>query len=105
MQFGPLRARDRPLVLVAEMIFAMAGTDGELDRRLPHQAVVDVLEPVIEEAELVAPTVLAVERMVMRAAVDAQLLFLRCGAHIALGRPTQVQSPFRTSCRPPTSAD
>src|SRR3954447_9580681 len=91
MQFGPLRARDRPLVLVAEMVLAMAGADGELDRWLLHHAIVDVLEPVVEEAELVAPSVLAVEWMVVRAAMDAQLLVLRCGAHIALGRPAQVQ--------------
>src|SRR6185312_12232980 len=82
---GPLRARDRPFVLVAEMIFAMAGADRELDRRFLHHAVVDVLEPVVEEAELVAAALLAVEWMEMRAAVDAQLLVLGCGAHIALG--------------------
>ena len=73
------------------MVFAVAGADRELDRRLLHHAVVDVLEPVVEEAQLVAPAVLAVERMVMRAAVDAQLLVLRCGAHIALGGAAQVQ--------------
>src|SRR5580765_6127538 len=73
----PFRARERPLVLVAEMILAVAGTDRELDRRLLHYAVVDVLEPMVEEPQLIATAVLAVERMEVRAAVDAQLLLLR----------------------------
>src|SRR5438128_8663046 len=81
----PLRARDRPFVLVAEMIGAAAGADRKLDRRLLHHAVVDIFEPVVEEAQLIAPSILAVERMVMRAAMDAQLLVLRGGADIALG--------------------
>src|SRR5436190_10910864 len=79
VQPGPFRARERPLVLVAEMILAVAGADRELDRRLLHHAGVDVLEPVVEEAQLVAPAVLAVERMEVRAAMDAQLLLLRGG--------------------------
>ncbi len=88
---GPLRARERPFVLVAEMVFAVAGADRELDRRLLHHAVVDVLQPVVEEAQLVAPPVLAVERMEVRTAMDAQLLVLRRRAGIALGGAAQVQ--------------
>jgi len=65
------------------MIRAVTGANGELDRRFGHHAVVDVLEPVIEEAQLIAPPVFAVERMVVRAAMDAQLLVLRGGAHVA----------------------
>src|SRR5262245_62720272 len=81
---GPLRARERPLVLVAEMIFAVAGADRELDRRLLHDAIVDVLEPIVEEAQLIAPAVLAVERMQVRAAMDAQFLVLRRPWRLAL---------------------
>src|SRR5947209_20571115 len=86
VELGPLRARDRPLALVAEMICAVTGADGELHRRLLHHVIVDVLEPVIEEAQLVASAVVAVERMVMRAAMDAQLLMFGGGAHVAFGR-------------------
>src|SRR5262252_8249081 len=74
VELGPLRARDRPLVLVAEMVRAVTGADRELDRRFPHHAVVDVLEPVVEESKLVAPTILAVKRVIVRATMDAQLL-------------------------------
>ncbi len=95
VELGPLRARDRPLFLVAEMIRAVAGADGELHRRLLHHAIVDVLEPVVEEAQLVVPPIVAVERMIMRAAMDAQLFMFRGGAHVALGGPAQVQSHAR----------
>src|SRR6266446_314310 len=55
----------------------------------------DVLEPVLEEAQLVASAVVAVERMVMRAAMDAQLLMFGGGAHVAFGRAAQMQSHAR----------
>src|SRR5215813_42373 len=95
VELGPLRARDRPFVLVAEMIRAVTGADSELHRRLLHHTVVDVLEPVIEELELVAPPILGIERVVVRAAMNTKLLVLRGGAHVALGRPAQVQSHAR----------
>src|SRR5215472_15244188 len=76
VELSPLRARDRPLVFVAELVSAMTGADGELHRRLVHHPVIDVLEPVVEEAQLIAAPILAVERMVVRAAMDAQLLML-----------------------------
>ena len=103
VQPGPLRARERPLVLVTEMIFAVAGADRELDRRLQHHAVVDVLEPVVEEPQLVAPAVLAMERMEVRAAVDAQFLLLGRRPHVAFGGAAQA-APCRTSCRPSRAA-
>src|SRR6266516_4764453 len=90
VELGPLRARDGPFVLVAEMVFAVTGADGELHRRLLHYGIVDVLEPIIEEAQLVASSVVAVERMVMRTAMDAQLLILGGGSHVALGCAAQV---------------
>jgi hypothetical protein len=74
------------------MVCAVTGADRELHRRFLHHAVVDVLEPVVEESKLVAPPVLAVEGMIMRAAMDAQLFVLRGGAHIGLGGAAQVQS-------------
>src|SRR5262249_27786109 len=92
VEVGPLPARDRPLVFVAEMVSAMTGADGELHRRLVHHPVIDLLEPVVEEAQLIAAPILAVERMVVRAAMDAQLLMPRGGAHIAFGGTAQVQS-------------
>ena len=91
VELGPLGARERPLVLVAEMVCAVTGADRQLDRRFLHHAVVDVLEPVVEEAKLVAPPILAVEGVIMRAAMDAQLLVLRGGAHVGLGGAAQVQ--------------
>src|SRR5262249_60759148 len=71
VELGPLRARDRPLVLVTEMVRAVTGADREVHGRFPHHAVVDVLKPVVEEAQLVAPPILAVKRMIVRAAMDA----------------------------------
>src|SRR2546423_5716069 len=93
VELGPMRACDRPLVLIAEMIRAVTGANGELHRRFGHHAVVDVLEPVVEETQLITPPIFAVEWMGMRAAVGAQLLLLRGGAHVAFGCAAQVQSP------------
>src|SRR5262249_58462032 len=45
VELGPLRARDRPLVLVAEMVCAVTGADRELHRRVPPHAPVRVPEP------------------------------------------------------------
>src|SRR5207248_4482105 len=77
IKFAPLRAREWPFVLVTEMIGAAASADRELDRRLLHHAVVDALEPMIEEAQLIVAAVFAVEGMVVRAAMNAQLLVFR----------------------------
>src|SRR5262249_59432612 len=65
VELGPLRARDRPLVLVAEMVCAVTGADGELDRRvLPHPPV-DVPLPGVGETTFVAPPRLAFEGSVI----------------------------------------
>src|SRR5262249_60518027 len=77
---------------VSKMVSAMTGADGELHRRLVHHPVIHVLEPVVEEAQLIAAPIFAVERMVVRAAMDAQLLMLRGGAHIGLAGAAKVQS-------------
>ena len=78
-------------MLVAPFDLVAALADRELDRRLVHHAVVDALEPVVEEAQLIAPALLGVERMHVRAGVDAQLLVLRGGAHERLGVAAQMQ--------------
>ena len=66
--------------------------DRELDRRLVHHAVVDALEPVVEEAHLIRPALLGVERMHVGAGLDAQLLVLGGGAHEGLGVAAQMQA-------------
>src|SRR5262249_17663538 len=63
IQLGPLGAPQWPFMFVAEMIGTAAGADCELDRRLLHHAVIDVLKPMIEEAQLIAPPIIAVERV------------------------------------------
>src|SRR5260370_36938569 len=65
VELGPLRARDRPLALVAEMICAVTGADGELHRRVLHHFVVDVLDPGRGESQLVASAVAPCERRTM----------------------------------------
>ena len=94
IQLRPLRARERPLVLEAELVaaeIAAAGADHELHRRLVHDPGVDALQPVVEEAQLVEPAFLGMERMEVRAGVDAQLLVLRGRVHEAFGVAAQVQ--------------
>ena len=92
VELRPLRARDRPFVLVAERIRlrAAAGADLELDRRLVHHAGVDALEPVVEPAQLVDAGLERMERMEVAAGMDAQLLVLRGGQHVGLGVAAQV---------------
>src|SRR5262249_24138385 len=63
IELGPPGALERPLVLVAPLDLVLALADRELDRRLVHYAVVDALEPVVEEAKLIALALLRVERM------------------------------------------
>jgi len=50
--------------------------DEELDRGLAHDSGINALEPVVEEAQLVGPPFLGVERVVMRTGMNAQLLVL-----------------------------
>ena len=69
---------------------AAAGADLELHRRLVHDPGVDAFQPVIEPAQLVDAPFLRVERMEVRAGVDAQLLVLRRGVHVALGVAAQM---------------
>src|SRR5262249_9796566 len=88
-------ARERPFVLEAPLHLVAALTDRELHRRLRHDAVVDAFEPVVEETQLIAPSVLGVERMHMRAGVDAKLLARRRRPHEGLGVPAQMQSHAR----------
>ena len=76
IELGPLRAGERPFVLVAPFDLVAPFADRELDRRLVHHAVVDAFEPVVEEADLIGPPSSAVERMHVAAGVDAQLLVL-----------------------------
>ena len=65
--------------------------DGELDRRLVHHAVVDAFQPVVQEAGLILPRFLAVERMHVAAGMDAQLLVLGGRAHEGLGVAAQME--------------
>src|SRR5208283_3507166 len=81
VELGPARALERPFVLAAPFESVAAPADREFYARLVHHPVVDALEPVIEEANLIAAAVLAVERMHVRAAMDAQLLVRRRRAH------------------------
>ena len=91
---GPARAGNRPLVLEPELVFlqAAAGADLQLDRRLIHDAGVDPLEPVVEEAQLIQAAFLGVERMEVRSRMDAQLLGLACRIHEAFGVAAQMQA-------------
>src|ERR1700756_188895 len=81
----PLRACERPFVFEAPLHLVAALTDREPHRRLRHDAVVDAFEPVVEEAQLIAPPVLGVEWMHMRAGMDAELLVRRRRPHEGLG--------------------
>ena len=92
IELGPLRAGERPFVLVPPFDLVAALADRELDRRLVHDAVVDAFEPVIEEADLIGPPLLGIERVHVAAGMDAQLLVLGCGAHIGLGIAAQMQA-------------
>ncbi len=65
--------------------------DEQLHRRLAHDAGVLALQPVIEKAQLVAPAFLGIERVVVRAGVNAQLLPFRRGAQVAFGVAAQMQ--------------
>src|SRR5262245_63043664 len=89
IEFGPARARKRPFVLEAPLHLVAAFADGELHRRLIHNAIVDAFEPIVEEAQLIAPSLLGIEGMYMSAGVDAQLLVRRSSAHEGLGVAAQ----------------
>ena len=95
----PLRARERPFVLVPPFELVAALADGDLDRRLVHHAVVDTLQPKIEKAHLICPPFLRIERMHVAAGVDAQLLMLR-GARIRLRCCRADAGRSRSNCRP-----
>src|SRR4051794_18224571 len=93
MHLRPLGARDRPGVLEAERVWlveAPASLDRELDRRLVHDPGIDAFQPVVEPAELIDARFFRVERMVVSAAVYAQLLVLRRRAHVGLGVAAKV---------------
>src|SRR5215472_13058568 len=72
IEFSPACACKRPFVLEAPLHLVAAFADGELHRRLIHNAIVDAFEPVVEKAQLIAPSLLGVEGMYMGARVDAQ---------------------------------
>src|SRR5262249_61576321 len=65
MEFGPACPRKGPFMLAAPFESAPPLADCKPHRRLSHHAVVDALEPVIEETNLIAAAVLGVERMHM----------------------------------------
>src|SRR5258708_25441756 len=74
IELAPLRARERPFGFVPPHDGAAALADGELHWRLVHEAVVDALEPAVEEPQLIATPVLRIERMHVGAGMDAELL-------------------------------
>src|SRR5205823_4638843 len=63
-ELRPLRALDRPLVLETPLGIALpAFADQKLHRRLAHDAGIDALEPMIEEAQLIVAAFGGIERV------------------------------------------
>ena len=57
-----MRAREREFLLVPPFALAVAVADEEFYGRLLHHAVVFALEPAVEEAELILPSILLLGR-------------------------------------------
>ena len=81
------------LVPPFDLVTALA--DRQLHRRLVHDAVVDALEPVIEEAQLIAAPLVGIERVYVRAGVNAKLLVRGCRTHESFGVAAQMQAHAR----------
>ena len=72
MELRPLRAGERPLVLVPLDEFFAGMPDLQHDTRLPVPAVLLALQEIIEEAPLQRHPPIGVERRPMRAAVHLE---------------------------------
>ncbi|MNC84840.1 hypothetical protein D3C83_04080 [compost metagenome] len=92
MELRPLRALERPLVLVALDEFLAGVAHLQRDARLPVPAVLPALEKIIEKALLQLHAVIGVERRPVRAAVRLQPLLLRRGARVALEIAARMQA-------------
>ena len=92
IEFGPLRARERPLALVSldEFLARMAHLQQHL--RLLAPAGVFAFEEVTEELLLQAEAVIRVEMRPMLDAVNFEPLLVRRGAHEAFEISARMQS-------------
>src|ERR1017187_10725418 len=91
MELGPLRARQRPSVLMADAEFLARMTNVELHPRLLVPAVLLALEEVAEELLLQPDAIVGVIMRPMLDAVHFQPFLFRCRAEEALEIAARVQ--------------
>src|SRR6267154_2408722 len=92
MEIRPLRARERPFVLVAQDEFFSGVPDLQLHAWLLVPTVPFTLQKIVEEALLQCDTIIGVERRPVRAAVHFQPFLFRGRAREALEVAARVQA-------------